>query len=179
MKNPFIVGEKIYLRAPAEGDEYIYAISENHPEARHYLYYAFPSTLNQQKEKIERMVNDPHTILFTICSKENDKPVGNTAFIRIDWVGRMATFYIAIAEKKNWSKGYGSEATRMMIRYAFDVLNLNRIQLHVSTENKPALNTYRKSGFTVEGTLRQAMYFDGRYIDFYLMAILKEEYAKE
>jgi len=176
MYNPFIIGKKIYLRAPADGDEYIYALSENNPDARQFLYYALPTTLSQQKEKIISLVNDPNSVLFTICTKETDKPIGNTAFVRIDWVGRMATFYIAIAEKENWSQGYGSETTRMMVDYAFDTLNLNRIQLHVSTENQPALNTYRKIGFKEEGTLRQAMYFNGHYIDFYLMAILKDDY---
>ncbi|HID40454.1 MAG TPA: N-acetyltransferase [Calditrichaeota bacterium] len=178
MHNPFLIGKKIYLRAPTDGDEYIYALSENNPETRHFLYYGFPTSPGQKKEKIESMVNDQHTVLFTICSKEPDKPIGNTAFVRIDWIGRMGTFYIAIAEKENWSKGYGSEATRMMVNYAFDTLNLNRIQLHVSKENQPALNTYRKIGFKEEGTLRQAMYFDGRYIDFYLMAILKEDFSE-
>ena len=179
MTNPFLIGNKIYLRAPLEGDETVYALSENHPDARHFLYYALPTTHIQQKEKIASLVNDPNSILFTICKKESDKPIGNTAFVRIDWVGRMATFYIAIAEKENWSQGFGSEATRLMVDYAFNTLNLNRIQLHVSKENQPALNTYRKIGFKEEGQLRQAMYFNGRYIDFYLMAILRQDFLKD
>ncbi len=178
MINPFIIGEKIYLRAPVKGDEIIYALSENHPDARAYLYYAFPTNAEEQWEQIQKKIADPHTILFTIATKQPDKPIGNTAFVRIDWVGRMATFYIAIAEKENWSKGYGSEATKLMVQYAFKTLNLNRVQLHVSTENTRAVKTYQKIGFKIEGTLKQAMYFDGHYHDFYLMAILKDDYFK-
>lgn len=179
MINPFIIGQKIYLRSPVRGDEKIYALSENHPESRHFLYYALPTNEEWHWEQIQKKINDPHTILFTIATKQPDVPIGNTAFVRIDWVGRMATFYIAISEKENWSKGYGSEATRLMVKYAFETINLNRVQLHVSTENQRAVRTYEKIGFSIEGTLRQAMYFDNRYHDFYLMAILKEDYLRQ
>ena len=178
MINPFIIGEKIYLRAPEPGDERVFALSENHPDARHFLYYALPTNRQWQWEQIQQKVADPHTILFTIATKDPDEAIGNTAFVRIDWIGRMATFYIAIAEKANWSKGYGSEATRLMVKYAFETINLNRIQLHVSTENERAVKTYQKIGFKIEGTLRQAMFFDNRYHDFYLMALLKEEFDR-
>jgi len=90
----------------------------------------------------------------------------------------MATFYIAIAEKENWNKGFGKETTQLMVDYAFDTLNFNRIQLHVSKENTRAIDVYEKIGFVNEGTLREAMYFDNRYIDFYVMGILKKDWKK-
>ena len=90
----------------------------------------------------------------------------------------MAVFYIAIAEKENWSKGFGKEATRLMVDYAFKTLNFNRIQLHVSVENERAVNAYKNAGFVIEGTLRQAMYHKSKYVDFYVMGILKEDWQK-
>ncbi len=178
MKNPFLIGTKIYLRSPEPGDENIIALSENHPEPRQYLYYALPTSTETQWKRIEQRMQDRSVVFFTICKKETDEAIGTTSFVRIDWVGRMATFYIAIAEKENWSKGYGKEATQLMIDYAFNTLNFNRVQLHVSVENERAIKAYEKVGFVKEGTLRQAMYFDNHYIDFYLMAILKEDYIK-
>ena len=178
MKNPFLIGKKIYLRAPEQIDENIIALSENHPDPRESLYNALATSIDQQRNKIQKLKSDPHSIAFSICSIDPDEPVGLTYFTRIDWVGRMATFYIAIAEKENWSKGYGSEATQMMVDYAFGTLNLNRIQLHVSVENERAVKVYEKIGFKNEGRLRQAMYFDGKYHDFYLMAVLREDWLK-
>ncbi len=178
MTNPFLIGKKIYLRAPEAQDAPIYALSENHPEARAFLYYALPTNIAQHKIRIEERLNDHNAIWFTMATKSPDKPIGTIALVRIDWIGRMATFYIAIAESANWSQGYGSEATRLLIDYAFDTLNFNRIQLHVSTENQRAIKAYQKTGFKIEGTLRQAMYFSNRYHDFYLMAILKEDWLK-
>lgn len=178
MTNPFLIGSKIYLRAPQEEDVKIIALSENHPDTRASLYYALPTAPDQQKDKMQKLKDDPRSIVFTICRIDPDSPVGLTYFTRIDWVGRMATFYIAIAEKENWSRGYGSEATRMMVDYAFDTLNLNRVQLHVSVANERAVKAYEKVGFKNEGRLRQAMYFDGKYHDFFLMAILRQDRQK-
>lgn len=156
----------------------MFALSENHPDPRETLYYALPISIETHLENIKQKLKEHSTIVFTICSKEPDESVGNTVFVRIDWIGRMATFYIAIAEKKNWSKGFGKEAVRLMVDYAFETLNLNRVQLHVSVENKRAINVYKHVGFSIEGTLRQAMYFKNSYHDFYLMAILKEDWIK-
>lgn len=172
MTNPFLIGSKIYLRAFEPGDEKIFALSENHPEPRDQLFYARPTSLEMQRDKAGREISDHNTIVFTICSLNPDHVVGKTAFYRIDWVGRTAVFYIAIAEAKNWSVGFGQETTNLMVDYAFETLNLNRIQLHVHAGNQRAVNVYKKAGFQTEGTLRQAMFHNGRYCDFYVMGIL-------
>ncbi|KAA3616249.1 MAG: N-acetyltransferase [Calditrichaeota bacterium] len=176
MHPPFLIGEKIYLRAPEDGDEINATIIENHPDPRETLFFAYPTSSKTQSEKLENAAKDRNTILFTICTQDADKPIGQTSFIRIDWVGRMATFYIAIAEKENWSLGFGSETLALMIDYGFATLNLNRIQLHVLCSNTKAFKIYENQGFTIEGTLRQAMYYKNRYHDFYLMALLRQEW---
>jgi RimJ/RimL family protein N-acetyltransferase len=178
MKNPFLIGKLVYLRAPESGDETIIALSENHPDPRETLYYALPTNSVTQLSRIQTKQSDHNTVFFTICSLDDDRPVGCTSYVRIDWVGRMATFYIAIAEKENWSKGFGSEATQLMVDYAFDTLNLNRIQLHVSAENEHAVKVYQRMGYKIEGTLRQAMFHHNRYSDFYVMGMLREDWLQ-
>jgi RimJ/RimL family protein N-acetyltransferase len=171
----FIIGEKIYLRAVKPGDEEMIARLENHPDPRSTLFYAQPTSVQQIKERIDGFLTDPHVVVFIICTKEDDRPIGITALFRIDWVGRMAIYYIGIADKINWSKGYGSEATKLMVDYAFETLNLNRIQLHVYVGNEPAVEVYKKVGFKVEGTLREAMYHNGTFCDFYVMGLLRSD----
>ena len=178
MHNPFLIGEKIYLRAVEKGDAQVIALSENHPEPRQTLYFALPTSVEHHQSRIEELKDDQKEIVFTIVQKDSDQPIGITALFRIDWVSRMAIFYIAIAEKENWSRGYGKETTRMMIDYAFETLNLNRIQLHVSSENEAGLKAYQRVGFQIEGTLSQAMYHDNHYSDFYVMAILQQDWHK-
>jgi RimJ/RimL family protein N-acetyltransferase len=171
----FIIGKKIFLRAIKPGDEKMITRMENHPDPRSTLFYALPTTLEQQTERIRNLLNDPNSILLTICRSEDENPIGETALFRIDWIGRMAIFYVGIADKINWSKGYGSETTSLMVDYAFKTLNLNRIQLHVAVENDTAVKVYKKTGFKIEGTLREAMYHAGKYCDFYVMGILKTD----
>ncbi len=178
MQNLFLTGEKIYLRPLKEGDEVVAARAENHPDPRAHLYIATPTSVEKQKEKLLKLDKDHHAIILTICTIDPDQAIGITEFVRIDWIGRMATFYITIADKANWNRGYGREATKLMVDYAFNTLNLNRIQLHVSVENERAVKVYREIGFKIEGTLREAMYFDGCYHDFFLMALLKNEWLK-
>ena len=171
----FLIGKKIYLRAIKQGDEEMIARIENHPDPRSSLFYAIPTSEQQIKEKIDGFIVDPNVVIFAICQKETDEPIGMTALFRIDWVGRMAIYYIGIADKINWSKGYGSETTELMIDYAFHTLNLNRIQLHVYVGNDPAVKVYQNAGFKVEGTLREAMYHNGAYCDFYVMGLLRKD----
>lgn len=175
-REAFLIGEKIYLRAFKESDEQMLARLENHPDPRSTLFYARPTTIEQQLEKTQKLLDDPNVLLFTICKNEDDEPIGQTAFHRIDWIGRMAIFYIGIADKENWSKGYGSEATKMMIEYGFNTVNLNRMQLHVAVENEAAIKVYERTGFKIEGTLREAMYHEGHYSDFYVMGVLRKDW---
>ena len=73
----------------------------------------------------------------------------------------------------------GTETVQSMIDYAFETLNLNRIQLHVSAENEPAIKIYRRVGFIKEGVLRQAMFHDNKYYDFWVMGILKHDWLRK
>jgi len=108
--------------------------------------------------------------------KQSDQPVGQTAFFRIDYISRAAVFYLAILDPNCWSQGLGTETTQMMMQYAFNTLNLNRIQLHVCQETTAAIKIYQRVGFKKEGVLRQAMYRNGRYYDFWVMGLLRSDW---
>jgi len=73
---------------------------------------------------------------------------------------------------------YGTEATQLMLKYGFMTLNLNRIVLNVYSTNPFALRAYKKAGFILEGTLRQDMFREGKYIDVFRMGILREEWER-
>lgn len=73
--------------------------------------------------------------------------------------------------------GYGTKIYDMLLRYCFDYLNMNRVWLLVLENNTIAQHLYRKLGFRLEGTMRKAIYRDGKYLDYHIMSILKEEYS--
>lgn len=174
----FIEGKKIYLRPFKESDLELVEFGKNNSDVRETLFLFAPVTTEQVKNEMTAWTTSKEIMLFTICREDDDEPVGQTALVRIDYVSRAAVFYLAIYDPGFWSKGYGGEATRLMLQYSFEILNLNRVQLHVCCENPNAVKAYKKAGFSIEGTLRQAMYHHDRYIDFYVMGILREEYYK-
>ncbi|MBU0560793.1 MAG: GNAT family N-acetyltransferase [Bacteroidetes bacterium] len=172
----FLEGERVYLRPVTEEDFELVYEGKNSAIIVESLFLFSPLTTSQIKSELQKMTVDEHTKIFTICSSDNDEAIGQTALVRIDYISRAAVFYIAIYNPEFWSKGIGGESTELMLKYAFDVLNLNRVQLHVSTKNEKGVKTYKRAGFKIEGTLRSAMYRDNDYIDFYVMGILREEY---
>ncbi len=176
----FCEGENIYLRPYNELlDLDLFHCGENNPVVKDSLFLHSPLTKNNAKEKIDEFISKSENKIFKICEAESNTPIGITGLYRIDHISRAAVFYIAIYNPEFWSKGYGKEATKLVLKYSFDVLNLNRIQLHVSTDNIKGIKAYEKSGFVIEGTLREAMYHNNEYVDFYIMGILRKEFYKE
>lgn len=179
MENPFLIGEKIYLRPIEVEDAKFLSKGENNPTIRESLFLALPVSSTNEQEKVEQFIRSKDAIVLIIVEKETNQPVGQTAFFRIDYISRAAVFYIAILDPAFWSKGFGSEATKQMVEYAFKTLNLNRIQLHVCAENTPAIKIYERVGFQKEGVLRQAMFRSGQYVDFWVMGILRSDWLEK
>jgi RimJ/RimL family protein N-acetyltransferase len=94
----------------------------------------------------------------------------------IDWRNRSAIVGIVIGDKSQWGKGYGTDAMRVLMRLAFDKMNLHRLALHVFDYNTRAIASYEKCGFKREGVLRGDHFARGKYHDTILMAILESEY---
>lgn len=182
MKNRvvFIESEKIYLRPyDSEKDLSLFHFGKNSEEVRETLFLFSPITKFQVTDEMDNWIKKKENILFTICEKSSDIPIGITGLFRIDSISRAALFFISIYDPDFWSKGYGKEATKLVLKYSFDILNLNRIQLHVSKDNIKGVKAYEKAGYVIEGTLREAMYHNNKYVDFYVMGILRKEYYKE
>ncbi len=179
MENIFIKGEKINLRPATAADANFYCSRLNDPEIREALFFSLPTGIDLQEEKLREYINSVNTIAFTIVDKNSNKAVGQTAFFRIDYINSNAVFFLAILDSDYWSLGLGTEATKLMLEYAFDTLNLNRIQLHVYSENKPAIRIYNSVGFKKEGVLRQAMFRSGAYHDFWVMGMLQRDWLRK
>lgn len=94
----------------------------------------------------------------------------------IEPVNNMAEFGIMIGDKEYWSKGFGTETVKLMLKHGFEDLNLNRIYLYVVAEHSRGIKTYEAAGFKKEGMLRQALYKNGIYNDVVLMSVLHSEW---
>jgi len=178
MQNPFILGESIYLRGLERADLKNMLRWANDAEVTHYMFMgALPGNIESLEKEYEQLVNSRNDIAMAVIDKKTDTHLGNVGLYAINWITRAAEFRIIIGEKDFWSKGFGTEATKLCITYGFDKLNLNRIWLGTNAEHKAAVRCYEKAGFKPEGVLRQEMYRHGTYSDAVRMSILREEYT--
>lgn len=133
-----------------------------------------------RRDEIERFFNarilGVESLALAIHVRESGRLIGSCAFSQIDGDNGSAVYHITIGERDAWNQGYGTEATDLMLGLAFDRLGLHRVTLTVFSFNERAVASYRKSGFVLEGTARQAIWRDGRFWDEYQMGILAEEW---
>jgi RimJ/RimL family protein N-acetyltransferase len=176
VKNPFLIGTKVYLRPLEREDAPVLVPWFNDPEVTRTLRRYLPLALREEQDFIEKLGQNEHNLAVGIALCDSDWLIGGTGFHDMDLRNRHASFGILIGEKTEWGKGYGTEATFLMVRYAFETLNLNRVWLHVYEYNPKAIRTYEKVGFRREGVLRQDCYREGRYWNTIVMAILREEW---
>ena len=176
MERPFLIGRKIYLR-PIEIDD-IPRMCEwiNHPDVTRTLRMWRPMSAINEREFVEHVARSSNDVGLVIVVRATDRPIGTCGLMLIDWQVRSAGFGIGIGEPREWGKGYGSEATRLLTGYAFETLNLNRVWLEVYAGNPTAQHVYETVGYRLEGTQRQAAYKEGRFIDVDLMSVLRADW---
>ncbi len=132
----------------------------------------------QQEKFIELAAASGDDAKYFAIETLDGKLVGDCGLRNIDWKSRKAEFFITIGEKQLWDKGLGSDALRIVIRLAFDKMNLNRLWLTTLVDNPRAVRCYEKCGFVREGLLRQESFVDGKYRDVLMMALLREDYGR-
>ena len=136
----------------------------------------FPQTEEDETAWFESMRKDRDSYVFAIRRIDTDALVGTTSLFQFNWRTRKCLFGIALGDPTVWGKGYGTDATQITLRYAFQELNMNRVQLYVYEFNERAKRVYEKTGFRVEGRLRQSSYREGKHYDEFVMAILREDW---
>jgi len=171
-------GERIYFRPIELEDETLLRSWVNDPAVWRTLQIRPPINAVREREWIETLSKDPTRTVFGIVAREERRLIGTVGLVHIQATERSAELGISIGEVASWERGYGREAVRLMVRYGFEELNLNRIGLQVYSDNWRAIRCYQKAGFVHEGCLAQAAYRDGRYQDVYLFAILRAQWER-
>jgi RimJ/RimL family protein N-acetyltransferase len=115
-------------------------------------------------------------MFFAIRTLEGDVLIGFVGLFNLLKQHGDTLVAIALGERQYWGNGFGTDAMRVMLRYAFRELNLRRVGLIVFEYNPRAIRSYEKAGFTNEGRVRGAMLRDGKRWDFLYMGILRQEW---
>ncbi len=109
---------------------------------------------------------------WAIVRNADQRFVGEVVLNEFDRHSESASLRIALGPSANFGHGYGTEATRLAVDYAFDVIGLHRVGLEVFDFNPRARRVYEKCGFRVEGVLRDALRWDDAWVDAIVMSIV-------
>ena len=136
------------------------------------LQIPFPSV-----EMWRKRLTDPEEGLYLFVACIDDEVVGQSGLHTFpNRPRRRHVGQLGMAVRDDWQgKGVGTALMQAMIDLADNWLNLLRLELEVYTDNEPAVRLYKKFGFKIEGTAVQHAFRDGRYVDSYLMARLREQ----
>lgn len=138
----------------------------------------YPQTLKHLREYIQRQYEQSN-IFLGIFKRKDGKHIGNINLHSIDHHNRTAEIGIMIGNRKEQRKGYGSEALELIIFHGFMRLNLNKLCAGVVAENISSIKLFERTGFKLEGTLREHFYLNGVYHDALRYGLLRHEYKKK
>ena len=134
-----------------------------------------PTTLESSQENIESIIREKiHG--FDILEMENNLLIGRCFLGSVDPVNRSARLGIVIGEKTHWDRGFGTESIQLLLDYAFNILNLNSVNLGTYSFNERAIACYKKVGFREIGRRREARIIGNQKFDAIMMDILATEY---
>ena len=138
---------------------------------------ASPARIKKRYEAIEKEQDeDKNLFYFTLRMRSDDRLIGFARLHWIEWSNGTGFVQLGIGDPKDRGQGYGSEALGLLLRFAFDELNLYRLTAIIPEYNAVALHVFSKAGFIEEVRRRQSVNRDGRRWDLIHLGILQEEW---
>jgi len=170
-----VIGEKCYLSPIDTEDAHQYCKWLNDLSISVHLDSNFSLTPDIEKNIINELRSGNNKI-FGIVDLKTDKLIGGVGLHDINYYNQTAMYGIYIGDKNYLGKGFGKEATKLILDYGFNILNLHNIYLMVYDYNQKAIDLYKKIGFEIIGKRRQARLFAKKRYDIILMDILADEF---
>jgi RimJ/RimL family protein N-acetyltransferase len=172
-----IYGKNILLRAMEPEDMEMLRATTNDPEIERMVGgWSFPISKAEQMNWYNRVISDKNNLRFIIETLEDHRAVGMVNLVEIDWKNRSAFHGIKLSPDTPKGRGIGTDAVMALMRYAFEELQLVRLDTTWVEYNMPSLGLYKKCGWTVEGKKKKAKFSKGQYYDVYVGGILAEDY---
>lgn len=136
---------------------------------------AIPQSVSKVEEHSKKELNSESEFNFAIHALDDDKVIG-IGGVEVAWSHQVADLFIGIGDAAYRGKGYGTDAVRLIVSYAFRELGVHRVHLIVIATNARAIRCYEKVGFQREVVMRQSNYRDGQRTDVLAMGILRDEW---
>jgi len=146
----------------------------NNPNNNKYLHYDLPLEFDKTLEWFNK--NKDRTDRYDAVIQVDGIAVGLIGLLEIDKRNKKAEFYIALGEEEYKGKGIASKASKILLDYSFNDLELNKLYLYTEKENVSAQRLFEKIGFQKEGLLKEDLIYNNRKVDRYSYGIVKSEY---
>jgi RimJ/RimL family protein N-acetyltransferase len=169
-------GEKVLLRALREEDRE--RLAEFNRDVEYELLAGGDPWEPQTFAQLEAWWRDMARRGPTFAIETDSKCIGTCALFHFDGTARTCELGIGIGDRDYWGRGYGRDALRILLEYAFRLRNLHKVWLRVDDINERAIRAYRSVGFVEEARLRAHVWNNGRYVDEILMGILRSEWEQ-
>jgi len=171
-----IAGDKVILRALEKSDlERCYGWM-NDPIIVRTLKSRYPIPVHHEQEWLEKsaLPDLPSERHFAIERRDSRAHIGNASLHEIDWVSRAAWFDLFIGEPSAWNAGFGSDAVRTLVLFAFEEMNLRKLRIYVFDYNERAKHVLENLGFVQEGKLASDFYREGAYHDIVIFSVFRD-----
>ena len=175
---PLLRGERIWLRPMEERDLPAYVVGINDTEVGGLAGYKAPVSPEQAKgwlDHVNEKAKKGEGFFFAVCELGDDRFVGTTWLKEVDYWHSSAELAIFM-DRDHIGGGFGTDAQRVLLKFAFNAVGLNRVWLTAYASNTRAIRSYEKLGFRREGLMRQSWRGPNGLEDSALMAILREEW---
>lgn len=149
----------------------------NNPDNNRFLHYDLP--LEEEKTHMWFENIQGRTDRYDAVIEADGIPCGTIGLLSIDTKNSKAEYYIAMGEVTLKGKGVSTQASKLILEYAFEVLGLNRVYLFTETENIPAQRLFEKVGFVKEGCIHSDIFSHGKFVDRYVYGITRTDFLKE
>ena len=136
-----------------------------------------PGQIKKKYEEAEKEKSQ-NRFSFAVRTRADDRLIGLVRLDRIEWNNGAGWLALGIGAAEDRGQGYGTEALRLILRYAFDELNLHRLSASTFEYNTGALRFLERAGFAVEVRRRQAIQREGRRWDDLFLGILREDWER-
>lgn len=171
-----IVGSRVRLRPAAADDLPHFLRWFNDPDVIAFLDFHPPVTEAVERTWLEGLPSRSDVRVFVIESLWDGQPIGTIGLSAITPQDRHAEIGLTIGEKGEWGKGYGTDAVRTMLDFAFGTLELRKVSLRVHADHAAAIRLYERCGFTRERWFQAETARRGTLVDEYVMAIQRSEW---
>lgn len=177
---PLFTGKLLRLAAPQADDHVAFAewskddtylrILDNDP--------ARPLNPEAHAQWEQGFMSSPDVFHFRLRTLDDDRLIGMVALGGVQWTNQTASLGIAIGDANFRGKGYGTDAMRLIVNYAFSELNLHRITSSTISYNTPSIKVHEKVGFQREGIQRESIQREGQRFDVIHFGILRPDWFK-